>query len=251
MRRLSIPLPNGLLYVRDSESLDDPFVDGKGSCWRTDGVVAIACQGDVDGPTTIVVNGDAGSYVGLSMLTAFDLAAPSKRLSFETVPDDLFHEMTLDATVAHVEPWTKGCQCRFPDVLEQVSGHLRREEMNGVTEFSIFLPNGLLFVRDLESIDDPVIDGRASFWRTGTVLAIACRYDGDGATRIVIDQVAPDGKDLSFLAAVELLVPSGRVLFEMVPHDPFHEVTWERDRIRVEVWTEGIQETSIVWLKVE
>jgi len=107
-RRFSIPLPNGLLYLRDSESLDDPVVDGKGSFWRTDGVIAIACQGDVDGPTTILINGDAGSYAGLSLLTAFDLSVPSKRLSFETVPDDVFHEMTLDATVAHVEVWTEG-----------------------------------------------------------------------------------------------------------------------------------------------
>ena len=106
--RFSIPLPNALFYVRDSESLDDPFVDGKDSFWRTEGVVAIACQGDVNGPTMIVVNGDAESYAGLSLLTAFDLAAPSRRLSFETVPDDVFHEMTLDATVAHVEVWTEG-----------------------------------------------------------------------------------------------------------------------------------------------
>ncbi|RST80102.1 hypothetical protein EJC49_24725 [Aquibium carbonis] len=102
------PVPNALFYVRDSESLDDPFVDGKGSFWRTDGVIAIACQGDVNGPTMIVVNGDAESYAGLSLLTAFDLAAPSRCLTFETVPDDVFHEMTLDATVAHVEVWTEG-----------------------------------------------------------------------------------------------------------------------------------------------
>ncbi len=102
------PVPNALIYLRDSESLDDPIVDGKGSFWRTDGVIAIACQGDVDGPATIVVNGDAGSYAGLSLLTALDLSAPSKRLSFETVPDDVFHEMTLDAAVAHVEVWTEG-----------------------------------------------------------------------------------------------------------------------------------------------
>ncbi len=122
--------------------------------------------------------------------------------------------------------------------------------MNDVAEYSILLPNGLLFVRDSESLDDPVIDGNASFWRTDTVLAIACRYDGDGPTRIMIDGEAPHGRDLSLLASVDLLVPSGMVLLELVPHEPFHEFPWERDRIRVDVWTEGIQETSIVWLKI-
>ena len=123
--------------------------------------------------------------------------------------------------------------------------------MNAMAEYSIFLPNGLLFVRDSKSLDDPYIDGKASFWSTETVLAIACRYDGDGPTRIVIDQEAANGKELSLLVSVDLFIPSRRVLFELVPHEPFHELAWERDRIRVDVWTEGIQETPVVWLRIQ
>lgn len=43
-------------------------------------------------------------------MTAFDLAAPSRRLLLETVPHEAFDEMTLDGTVTHVELWTKGYQ---------------------------------------------------------------------------------------------------------------------------------------------
>ena len=108
-RRFSVPLPNGLLYVSDAESEDDPDVDGKGLYWRTETMLAIACQYDGDGPTKILIGGEAPDEE-LVFVAAFDLAAPSRRLLFETVPHEAFHEMTLDATVAHVELWTKGYQ---------------------------------------------------------------------------------------------------------------------------------------------
>jgi hypothetical protein len=106
----SIPLPYGLFYVRDSKSLDDPEIDGKATFWRTDTVLAVACQGDEDGPTEIRIGNEPGSDAGLSLLTSFDMSVPSRRLLFETVPDDAFHEMRLERPVAHVEVWTKGYQ---------------------------------------------------------------------------------------------------------------------------------------------
>lgn len=104
----SIPLPYGLLYVRDSKSPDDPEIDGKATFWRTDTVLAIAGQGDMDGPTEIRLNGMPRPGEDLSLLTAFDMSVPSRRLLFETVPDDAFHEMRLERPVAHVEVWTTG-----------------------------------------------------------------------------------------------------------------------------------------------
>lgn len=106
----SITLPYGLLYVRDSKSPDDPEIDGKATFWRTDTVLAVACQGDEDGPTEIRIGNEPGSGTGLSLLTAFDMSVPSRRLFFETVPDETFHEMPLERPVAHVEVWTKGYQ---------------------------------------------------------------------------------------------------------------------------------------------
>lgn len=106
----SIPLPYGLLYVRDSKSLDDPEIDGKATFWRTDTVLAVAGQGDMDGPTEIRLNGMPKPGEDLSLLTAFDMSVPSRRLFFETVPDETFHEMPLERPVAHVEVWTKGYQ---------------------------------------------------------------------------------------------------------------------------------------------
>ena len=106
----SIPLPYGLLYVRDSKSLDDPEIDGKSMFWRSDTVLAVACQGDEDGPTEIRIGTGPGSGTELSLLTAFDMSVPSRRLFFETVPDETFHEMPLERPMAHVEVWTKGYQ---------------------------------------------------------------------------------------------------------------------------------------------
>ncbi len=106
----SIPLPYGLLHVRDSKSPDDPEIDGKSTFWRSDTVLAVACQGNEDGPTEIRLNGEPKPGEGLSLLTAFDLSAPSRRLLFETVPDETFHEVPLERPVAHVEVWTKGYQ---------------------------------------------------------------------------------------------------------------------------------------------
>lgn len=107
---LSIPLPYGLLYVRDSKSPDDPEIDGKATFWRTDTVLAVACQGGEDGPREIRIGNEPGSGSGLSLLSAFDMSVPSRRLFFETVPDETFHEIPLGKPVAHVEVWTKGYQ---------------------------------------------------------------------------------------------------------------------------------------------
>ena len=73
-------------------------------------MLAVAGQGDMDGPTEIRLNGMPKPGEDLSLLTAFDMSAPSRRLFFETVPNDKFHEMRLERPVAHVEVWTKGYQ---------------------------------------------------------------------------------------------------------------------------------------------
>lgn len=106
---LSIPLPYGLLYVGDAESDDEPDIDGKGLVWRTDTMIVIACQGDQDGPTAIVIGGDAAEEE-LTLVTSADLSVPSRKLLFEMVPHEAFHEMAVDGKTARVEVWTKGYQ---------------------------------------------------------------------------------------------------------------------------------------------
>ncbi len=74
----SIPLPYGLLYVRDSESLDDPEIDGRATFWRTDTVLAVGGQGDMDGSTEIRLNGMPKPGEDLSLLTAFDTTSSTR-----------------------------------------------------------------------------------------------------------------------------------------------------------------------------
>ncbi len=107
-REFSIRVPYGLFFVRDAEGDDKVEVDRQGGFWRTDSVLAIACQGDVDGPVRILIDGDATAEADLTLLATVDLSVPSRRLSFETVPDHSFFEMQLAVPAARVEVWTVG-----------------------------------------------------------------------------------------------------------------------------------------------
>ena len=109
-KTMRLPLPNGLLYIVDTELFDPPSVDGVAKVWRTESCIVLSCQGDMDGPTEIRINPTKAPGPDLSRLAAFDQAIPSRRLVLMIVPGDVIHEMPLDRREAHIEVWTTGRQ---------------------------------------------------------------------------------------------------------------------------------------------
>lgn len=109
-KTMRLPLPNGLLYIVDTELFDPPSVDGVAKVWRTESCIVLSCQGDMDGPTEIRINPAKAPGPELSRLAAFDQAIPSRRLVLMIVPGDVIHEMPLDRREAHIEVWTTGRQ---------------------------------------------------------------------------------------------------------------------------------------------
>jgi hypothetical protein len=111
------------------------------------------------------------------------------------------------------------------------------------------VPHGLLYVCDPEASALPEVDGRGLFWRNNNGLVLACRHEVVGETKIGIDEGTEAPAGLSLLGEFDLLTPSRRVAVQIVPRQTILEVPVESRKVRVEVWTEGDANTSLVWLR--
>lgn len=111
------------------------------------------------------------------------------------------------------------------------------------------VPHGLLYICDPEASALPEVDGRGLYWWNNNGLALACRHEIAGETKIGIDGNAEPPAGLSLLGEFDLLTPSRRLAVQFVPRQTILEVPVESQEVRVEVWTEGDTNTTLVWLR--
>jgi hypothetical protein len=106
---IKIAVPNGLLFVRDSQVRKYPdFDDEKASFWSISTCVMIACLVDCDGATSITIGGAPhGSQSGRH---AFDqtLDTPSRTVIVEIVPGETVHEVNVPSEKTRIRIWTDG-----------------------------------------------------------------------------------------------------------------------------------------------
>jgi len=108
-RSMQIALPNGLLFVRDSQIRKFPDIDNeKASFWSIPTCVMIQGLVDSDGETDITIG--AVNQVSQSKRPAFDrtLETPSRKLIFEIVPGETVHEVVVPTGKTRVQIWTDG-----------------------------------------------------------------------------------------------------------------------------------------------
>jgi hypothetical protein len=106
---MQIAVPNGLLFVRDSQVRKYPdFDDETASFWSISTCVMIACLVDCDGQTDITVG--ATTQISQNRQPAFArmLATPSRKLIFEIVPGETVHEIAVSYDVTRIQIWTDG-----------------------------------------------------------------------------------------------------------------------------------------------
>jgi hypothetical protein len=104
-----IAVPNGLLFVRDSEIRRYPDLDDeKRSFWSIPSCVMIACLVDCDGETDITIG--AADQIAQERQPSVDrmLETPSRKIILEIVPGDKVHEVTVPADSARIRIWTDG-----------------------------------------------------------------------------------------------------------------------------------------------
>ncbi len=111
------------------------------------------------------------------------------------------------------------------------------------------VPHGLLYICDPEASALPEVDGRGLYWWNNNGLALACRHEIAGETKIGINGSTEPPAGLSLLGEFDLLTPSRRLAVQVVPRQTILEVPVESQEVRVEVWTEGDTNTTLVWLR--
>lgn len=106
---LRIAVPNGLLFVRDSNVRELPDLDDEqASFWSTSTCIMIASEIDCEGETSITI-GSANDVVQ-NRPPAFDrtLRTPSRKLIVEIVPGETVHEAAISTDITRIRIWTDG-----------------------------------------------------------------------------------------------------------------------------------------------
>lgn len=111
--------------------------------------------------------------------------------------------------------------------------------------------NSLVFVSDGASREVPDIDGLSHVWRNSTGIAVSCLPDCDGDTEVILSTSEPpsdSGLVQIFDGIIE--VPSGRLIVEVLPDITVFRVPIPDLECRIRVWTDGLQDTKVVFLLV-
>jgi len=111
-------------------------------------------------------------------------------------------------------------------------------------------PNAILYLVDAEHFDPPEVDRFARLWRSESCIIIGCRADVDGPTEIRINAPGALPPDLVMVGSFDQAVPSRRLILVIVPDTVIHEMELERPAAHVEVWTSGVIDPAVVWLKI-
>ena len=111
--------------------------------------------------------------------------------------------------------------------------------------------NSLLFIRD-SSVDAlPTIDGSGAVWSTASCVAVSCLPDCDGATEIVIGDLAEVQGDAAKLVFDRLLeTPSRIIVVQTVVGEKLLQREVPAAVTRTRIWTNGLRDTDKVIIGV-
>jgi hypothetical protein len=105
--------------------------------------------------------------------------------------------------------------------------------------------NSLLFIRDANIKNLPIVDGNGSVWSTSTCVAVSCMPDCDGPTEIIIgdlSDVQHGAKKLLFDARLE--TPSKSIVVETVLSQKILERNAPDTTTHVQIWTNGLRDSD-------
>ena len=107
-----------------------------------------------------------------------------------------------------------------------------------VIELDVALPNGLVFLMDVESGQGPDWSESPVF-SSGSCIAVRARHEQAGNVRIVLERVSAQGGDPCTFEAV-LDAPRGALNLVNVHNEALTEVKVGRDRVRAKVWIDDL-----------
>jgi hypothetical protein len=111
---------------------------------------------------------------------------------------------------------------------------------------SLAVPNAIFFITGSNTRDTPKIDGGSNIWSTPACIAVGCRPDVDGETKIAIGPA--EGITLTSKPAFdgELQTPSQLVSVEIVPGTRVLEQFVPGASTRIRIWVNDLAEPNDV-----
>lgn len=108
MSTIHVPVLNSLLFIRDSETVDLPEIDGSASSWSTEYCVAVSCRPDCDGPTAVTMDTIRNLRPDGILLLDYRLKTPSRKVIVEGVLANKILEAAVAGEITRVRIWTDG-----------------------------------------------------------------------------------------------------------------------------------------------
>jgi len=112
--------------------------------------------------------------------------------------------------------------------------------------------NSLLFIKDAQKRDLPIIDRGGPIWSTKSCVAVGCMPDCDGSTEVIIGDSSTgmsERGNLVFDACLE--TPARKVVVETVLGEKILEQNVPNPTTRVRVWTNGSLDTDRIIVGLE
>jgi hypothetical protein len=105
---MQVPVPNSLLFIRDSATLERPLIEGSPHTWSTRSCVAVSCMPDCDGDTVRTIC--SALEIGRADPPLFDrrLTTPSGVVIVEIVPGKEILRAHSEQSSTRVRIWTDG-----------------------------------------------------------------------------------------------------------------------------------------------
>lgn len=106
MQSIMLPVPHGLLFVRDASSSDVPDLDRNRTVWSTSTCVALMCQHEQEGTTKIVLGARAECERNEKPIIDRWIEIPSGEIAVQIVPGKRILSMMPGGKRARVAVWT-------------------------------------------------------------------------------------------------------------------------------------------------
>lgn len=105
---ISLPIPNSLLILRNSQDAVLPEVTRGGSVWATESCITLSCLPDFEGETRIRVAAAPEVDKEDKPLFEGELDTPNRLVLVQIVPGKIILECRVDKKVTRVRIWTDG-----------------------------------------------------------------------------------------------------------------------------------------------
>lgn len=99
---------NSLLFIRDPSLVDLPDIDGQGAVWATKSCIAVSCQPDSEGETTISLGIEQGETRTGTLVASRRISTPSREVIVENVLGEALLRLGVPTIATLVQIWTNG-----------------------------------------------------------------------------------------------------------------------------------------------